>query len=78
MKHSVYWELMNDEFGSMRAQSLHTDLALSSLGSRTAQQAFDDGLDPKSIWLAVCDAAGVPPERRWGIEKNTARRTAPF
>lgn len=76
MRHSVYWELMNDEFGSARAASLHTDLALSTLGSLTAQEAFERGEDPKAIWLAVCDATGVPPERRLGTDKKP--RSNPF
>ncbi|MDK7749851.1 DUF3046 domain-containing protein [Brevibacterium sp. UMB10442] len=70
MRHSVYWELMNDEFGSIRAASLHTDLALSSLGSLTAQEALEQGEDPKAVWLAVCDAAGVPESRRLGTDKK--------
>lgn len=75
MRHTHYWTLMREEFGHVRAESLHTDLALSSLGSRTAAQAFDAGIDPREIWLAVCDAAGVPPERRLGRDKP---RSTPF
>lgn len=69
MQHTVYWELMEDEFGSMRARSLHTDLALSSLGSRTPAEAFDDGYEPREIWEAICESAGVPFERRLGKDK---------
>ena len=76
MRHRVYWELMNDEFGSVRAASLHTDLALSSLGSRTAEQALEQGEDPKVVWIAVCDATGVPQSRRLGTEKKP--RSNPF
>ena len=76
MRHSVYWELMNGEFGSVRAASLHTDLALSSLGSRTAEQALEQGEDPKVVWIAVCDATGVPQSRRLGTEKKP--RSNPF
>ena len=67
---------MNDEFGSVRAASLHTDLALSSLGSRTAEQALEQGEDPKVVWIAVCDATGVPQSRRLGTEKKP--RSNPF
>ena len=76
MRHSVYWELMNDEFGSVRAASLHTDLALSSLGSLTAHEALERGEDPKTVWLAVCDATGVPQSRRRGTDKKP--RSNPF
>lgn len=72
----MYWELMNDEFGTMRAASLHTDLALSSLESLTPEQAFAHGFDAKTIWLAVCDSAGVPKERHLGTDKKP--RSNPF
>nr|WP_269770498.1 DUF3046 domain-containing protein [Brevibacterium yomogidense] len=65
----MYWELMEDEFGAARASSLHTDLALSTLGSVTPREAFDAGYDPREIWAAICDAAGVPHERRLGRDK---------
>ncbi|MBR7552013.1 DUF3046 domain-containing protein, partial [Mycobacterium tuberculosis] len=29
MRHTLYWTLMNEEFGEARAASLHTDLTLS-------------------------------------------------
>lgn len=76
MRHTVYWDLMNDEFGSVRAASLHTDLALSSLGSVTPAQAFDAGYEPREIWLAVCQAAGIPKERHLGVDRKA--RSAPF
>ena len=69
MRHALYWELMEDEFGAARAASLHTDLALSSLDSRTPAQAFEAGLGPREVWHAVCEAAGVPAERRLGRDK---------
>ena len=49
MRHTLYWILMNEEFGEARAASLHTDLTLSSLGSRTAAQAFEAGVEPRDI-----------------------------
>ena len=69
MRHALYWELMEDEFGSVRAASLHRDLALSTLGSRTPSQALESGHGPREVWAAVCDAAGVPDERRLGRDK---------
>ncbi len=75
MRHALYWELMEDEFGRARASSLHTDLALSMLGSLTPSQAFEAGCGPREVWRAVCDAAGVPEERRLGRDKP---RSAPL
>ena len=73
MRHTLYWTLMNEEFGEARAASLHTDLTLSSLGSRTAAQAFEAGVEPRDIWIAVCDSMGVPESRRLGKEKPRSR-----
>lgn len=73
MRNTLYWVLMNEEFGEARAASLHTDLALSSLQSRTADQCFDAGIEPRDIWIAVCDAMGVPEGRRLGKEKKQSR-----
>jgi len=78
VRHTQYRTLMDDEFGRMRADSLHTDLALSALGSQTPEQALEAGYDPREVWLAVCDATGVPEERRLGIDKRPAQRSAPF
>ncbi|GAA4285007.1 hypothetical protein GCM10022261_25380 [Brevibacterium daeguense] len=75
MRHTLYWTLMADEFGRARAESLHTDLALSGLGSRTPAEAFAAGFEPREVWLAVCDATGVPEERRLGRDKP---RATPF
>lgn len=73
MRHTLYWVLMNEEFGEARAASLHTDLALSSLGSRTAEEAFSAGIEPRDIWIGVCDAMSVPESHRLGKDKPRAR-----
>ncbi|MYM19491.1 DUF3046 domain-containing protein [Brevibacterium sp. 5221] len=76
MRHTLYARLMDDEFGRVRAASLHTDLALSALGSLTPAQALAAGHDPREVWTAVCDATGVPDERRLG--RDPKPRSAPF
>jgi hypothetical protein len=57
-------ELMDDEFGAVRADAVSRDHVLADLGGRTVEQALEAGLDPRRIWLAVCDAYDVPPRRR--------------
>jgi hypothetical protein len=62
---------MNDEFGPSYAAVLLKDLVLQPLADRTGQQCIDQGEDPKSVWLAICAAEGVPKERWQGkIQKN--------
>ncbi|WGW13133.1 DUF3046 domain-containing protein [Saxibacter everestensis] len=73
MRHTAFWELMNDEFGSWRAQALFHDLALSTMSSRTAEEALGAGEDPRQVWLAVCEAADVPAERHLGISKPPSK-----
>lgn len=64
MRSTVFRRLMAEEFGRARAESLATDLVLSALGGRTANQALAAGVPAKEIWLAICEEFGIPPERR--------------
>ena len=64
MRITMFRKLMSREFGGVRADMLARDHVFSSLGGRTVDQALEAGVEPKSIWLAVCDAFEVPQERR--------------
>jgi Protein of unknown function (DUF3046) len=66
MRISEYWRLMDDEFGTGYSRVLSSTLVLASVGSRTADQALASGVDPRRVWLAVCDVQDVPAERRLG------------
>lgn len=57
---------MEDEFGSAYAASLARAHVLLALGNRTAQQALDDGVPPREVWLALCVDLDVPESRRLG------------
>jgi Protein of unknown function (DUF3046) len=67
---SQFWTFMEDEFGRTYAASLARDLSLDELGGRTAEQALDDGVPPRQVWLALCDAQDVPEARRLGKDKR--------
>ncbi|MGW6229050.1 DUF3046 domain-containing protein, partial [Cellulosimicrobium cellulans] len=43
---------------------------LSALGDRTAAQALEDGVEPRVVWHALCDALDVPDARRWGHDDH--------
>jgi len=73
MRRSEFERAVADEFGP-RASALLVDLALPALGNRTARQAMDAGLPPREIWLALCEEADVPPERRYGAGRLEPRR----
>ncbi len=73
MRHSVFWQLMEEEFGVGYARSVAQDQAIGALDGRTAQQALDAGEAPRTVWVAVCDAMEVPADRRLGRELPPAR-----
>ena len=56
--------LMNDEFGPARAAALTRDHVFAELGDRTVEQALEAGVDPRKVWLAVCDVYDIPASRR--------------
>jgi hypothetical protein len=56
--------LIEDEFGPVRAASLARDHVFADLGGRTVEQALEAGIDPRTVWRAVCDAFDVPVSRR--------------
>ncbi|WP_427017002.1 DUF3046 domain-containing protein [Pseudarthrobacter sp. P1] len=66
MRVSDFWRLMDDEFGAGYSRVLARDLVLSAAGGRTAVDALGSGLEPRRVWLAICEIQDVPPERRLG------------
>lgn len=66
MRTSDFWRLMDDEFGSAYSRTLAQTLHLSGLGDRTPAAALQAGIDPKAVWIAVCEMQDVPQHRRLG------------
>lgn len=60
------------EFGD-RADTLMRDLVLGELGGRTAVEALDSGHPAQQVWLALCRAGDVPPERWHGAGMREPR-----
>ena len=73
MKLSEFWALMEHEFGAGYAPVLARDLVLGDLGNVTALEALDRGINPRSVWVAVCDTQDIPAERRWGPDREPLR-----
>ncbi|MBL8928323.1 MAG: DUF3046 domain-containing protein [Pseudonocardia sp.] len=63
MRLTQFRDLMDDEFGS-RAAALTRDHVFAELGDRTVEQALEAGIDPRKVWLAVCEVYDVPAARR--------------
>ena len=61
---TVFWEKMRGQFGEAYAASVAKDFVLTALGGATVNQALAAGKEPKTVWLAVCEAFEVPEEAR--------------
>ena len=61
---TYFRELMEGEFGAVRAASLSRDHVFAPLGGRTVEQALEAGVEPREVWLAVCEEYDVPVARR--------------
>jgi len=72
VRHSEFWDLVSQVLGT-RGEALARDYVLSEFQGRSAAEALEAGYEPKNVWFALCDAADVPEELRWGppIRKKT-------
>ena len=66
---SSFWQLMADEFGAGYSRVLARDLVLGELEHRTAAEAIEAGVDPRTVWFALCRAQDVPESRWWGVDR---------
>ena len=73
MRNSEFWDLVNEEFGRAHGSTLVRELVLFELRNRTAEQAIADGESVRDVWMALCEALDVPPERRWGADRSKGR-----
>lgn len=64
MRLSEFWYAVGYEFGEAYGRVIVNDLVIADLGERTAHDALKAGLAPREVWLALCRAADVPPERQ--------------
>lgn len=61
---TYFRELMENEFGVVRAAAVSRDHVFSELGGRTVEEALEAGIEPREVWKVVCEAYDVPPARR--------------
>jgi hypothetical protein len=66
MRKSEFRRAVDDEFGEAYGRVVTRDLVLSSLDDQTADEALRAGAPPREVWLALCEAEGVPVARRHG------------
>ena len=60
MRRSEFRAFVRDEFGDAYGQVLVHDQVLTDLNDVTAEQALSLGIEPKTVWLALCRQMGVP------------------
>jgi len=51
---------MEERFGAVYARSFAADMVLSTLGSRTVEEALAQGESAKDVWRAVCAYLETP------------------
>jgi len=73
MKVSEFRRAVDDEFGEPQGRVLVTQLVIDALGGRTAQRALDEGVPAGDVWVALCRANDVPPERWHGRGREASR-----
>lgn len=77
MTRSEFFLAVLDEFGDTQGRALVRELVLGDLGHYTAEAALDDGVAPKQVWAALCEAMGVPCERQHGVGQRQPLRDTP-
>lgn len=63
MRLTEFNELVEAQFGPVRAASMVLDHVLTTLGGRTAAQAIEDGVEPREVWRALCADFDVPRDQ---------------
>lgn len=63
MRLTEFHELVKAQFGAVRGTSMLVDHVLTTLGGRTAEQAIEDGVDPREVWRALCADFDVPRDQ---------------
>ncbi|PPI55548.1 DUF3046 domain-containing protein [Rathayibacter toxicus] len=74
MRVSEFRQLVDDEFGVDYAPVLISDLVLTELDGRTADQALRGGTELREVWLALCRANDIPEARWHGRDQKRSRR----
>ncbi|WP_089242807.1 DUF3046 domain-containing protein [Rhodococcoides kyotonense] len=64
MRLTEFRELLTEEFGQVRGDSMLVDHVIQSLDGQTGAEAIEAGVDPRDVWRALCSEFDVP-RNRW-------------
>ena len=67
MRLTEYHQLIVDEFGESKGKWISHSHVLPDLGA-TPDELIERGVDPRRVWLSLCDDFDVPKERRLGVD----------
>jgi len=70
VRHRELAGLVDDVLGPVQGRLLLDEMVLGELGGRTGAAALADGVEPRVVWHALCDALGVPESDRWGRDQH--------
>jgi hypothetical protein len=73
VKLSEFDRAVEDEFGAF-GRVLLRDTVIVELGNRTALDALAAGVPARDVWIALCRAQEVPPERWHGAGRPAPPR----
>lgn len=63
MRLTLFYDLIDEEFGTIRGRSLLVDHVSARLAGRTAAEALEAGVEPREVWRALCADFDVPRSR---------------
>lgn len=74
MRHSEFWQCVDEVYGSAYGRSLALDLALPNLGNVTATQALQAGIKPQEVWRELVLESGIDPREVWHYQEKPAKK----
>lgn len=70
MRMTQFWEFVSLEFGESYGRVLVDDLSLERFSGATAREVLETDVDPRDVWMALCESTDVPRSRWHGREKQ--------
>ena len=64
MRHTEFWARMESALGAAYARAWSREHVIAGLDGRTVTQALEAGESPKTVWRAVWQTLGLPPNQR--------------
>lgn len=64
MRYSDFWLRMEAALGATYAASWARQFSITELGSRTAVEALESGVEPRTVWHAVHAVLDLPARDR--------------